>query len=99
MGRGRGAPAQRPGLGQARSENPEGVSAGQQVVACYAVDDTDAEAAELLRTGGWEPVRVRGIDQTARIEVFGELHPFGGLEGRRCGGGSPGRPTTAGPAA
>ena len=36
-------------------------------------------AAELIRTGGYEPVRVGGLDQSIRIEMFGDLHEYGAL--------------------
>ncbi len=34
---------------------------------------------ELIRDNGFEPIRVGGIDQSIRIEVFGDLHEFGAL--------------------
>jgi 8-hydroxy-5-deazaflavin:NADPH oxidoreductase len=47
----------------------------------YATDDTtiNAVAEELIRDNGFEPVRIGGIDQSIRIEVFGDLHEFGAL--------------------
>lgn len=47
----------------------------------YAADDNciDAEVEQLIRDTGFEPVRVGGIDQSIRIEVFGDLHEFGAL--------------------
>ncbi|GAA4443412.1 hypothetical protein GCM10023188_44140 [Pontibacter saemangeumensis] len=47
----------------------------------YATDDTgiNAQIEELIRDNGFEPVRVGGIDQSIRIEVFGDLHEFGAL--------------------
>jgi len=47
----------------------------------YAGDDRDAgnAVAELIRTSGFAPVRVGGIDQSIRLEVFGDLHEFGKL--------------------
>ena len=47
----------------------------------YAADDDAAGdlVAELIRVGGFEPVRVGGLDQSIRIEVFGDLHEFGAL--------------------
>lgn len=108
--------------GKAKSENPEGVSAAEQiskllpagahyvkafgsmsapdlekettddgkpVVMFYAADESEKQAgdtvADLIRQAGWEPVRVGGIDKAGRIEVFGDLHPFGGLQGRLLG--------------
>lgn len=47
----------------------------------YASDDRDAgdTVAELIKASGFAPVRVGGIDQSIRIEVFGDLHEFGKL--------------------
>jgi predicted dinucleotide-binding enzyme len=47
----------------------------------YASDDRDAgnKVAQLIRTSGFTPVRVGVIDQSIRIEVFGDLHEFGKL--------------------
>jgi predicted dinucleotide-binding enzyme len=47
----------------------------------YATDDTSINAAieDLIHDNGFEPVRVGGIDQSIRIEVFGDLHEFGAL--------------------
>jgi len=38
-----------------------------------------AISAELIRTGGYEPVSVGGLDQSIRIEMFGDLHEYGAL--------------------
>ena len=35
--------------------------------------------AELIRAGGYEPVRVGGLDKSIRIEAFGDLHELGAL--------------------
>jgi hypothetical protein len=32
-----------------------------------------------IRAAGFEPVRVGGLDQSIRIEMYGDLHEFGGL--------------------
>jgi hypothetical protein len=47
----------------------------------YAADDDAAGdlVAELIRTAGYEPVRVGGLDQSIRIEMFGDLHEYGAL--------------------
>jgi len=47
----------------------------------YATDDSsiNADVEQLIRDNGFEPVRVGGIDQSIRIEVFGDLHEFGAL--------------------
>ena len=42
--------------------------------------DTDRPAvAELISTAGYEPVHVGGLDQSIRIEMFGDLHEYGAL--------------------
>jgi 8-hydroxy-5-deazaflavin:NADPH oxidoreductase len=47
----------------------------------YATDDAsiNADIEQLIHDNGFEPVRVGGIDQSIRIEVFGDLHEFGAL--------------------
>jgi 8-hydroxy-5-deazaflavin:NADPH oxidoreductase len=52
-----------------------------RAVEFYAADDDAAGdlVAGLIRAGGYEPVRVGGLDQSIRIEMFGDLHEFGGL--------------------
>ena len=47
----------------------------------YATDDTsiNADIEQLIQDNGFEPVRVGGINQSIRIEVFGDLHEFGSL--------------------
>ena len=35
--------------------------------------------AGLIRADGCEPVRVGGLDQSIRIEMFGDLHEYGAL--------------------
>jgi 8-hydroxy-5-deazaflavin:NADPH oxidoreductase len=53
----------------------------ERAVEFYATDDDAAGelVAELIRAGGYEPVRVGGVDKSIRIEVFGDLHELGGL--------------------
>jgi 8-hydroxy-5-deazaflavin:NADPH oxidoreductase len=53
----------------------------ERAVLFYAADDETAGdlAAELIRTAGYEPVLVGGLDQSIRLEVFGDLHEFGAL--------------------
>jgi 8-hydroxy-5-deazaflavin:NADPH oxidoreductase len=55
-----------------------------RVVLFYATDDDMATAAaeRLIAVAGFAPVRVGGLDQAIRIEVFGDLHDFGGLNGK-----------------
>lgn len=52
-----------------------------QSVLFYASADkkVDATIEELIHDSGFEPLRVGGIDQSIRIEVFGDLHEFGAL--------------------
>ena len=47
----------------------------------YASDDRDAgnAVADLIKASGFAPVRLGGINQSIRIEVFGELHELGKL--------------------
>jgi predicted dinucleotide-binding enzyme len=42
----------------------------------YAADDDSAgqPVARLIRTAGFEPVRVGGVEQSTRLEVGGDLH-------------------------
>jgi len=42
----------------------------------YATDDNKAgeEVERLIRTAGFEPIKVGGIDQSSRLEVGGGLH-------------------------
>ena len=47
----------------------------------YATDNAgiNADIEQLIRDNGFEPVHIGGINQSIRIEVFGELHEFGAL--------------------
>jgi hypothetical protein len=62
-------------------------NAGERPVLFYAADDEEAGnvVASLITRAGFDPVRAGGIEATTRIEVFGDLHPFGGLNGRLVG--------------
>lgn len=53
----------------------------EEAVLFYATDDTsiNADIEQLIHDNGFEPVRIGGIDQSIRIEVFGDLHEFGAL--------------------
>ena len=64
-----------PTLSAAARREPE------RAVQFYAADDTAAGdlVADLIRVGGYEPVSVGGLDQSIRIEMFGDLHEFGAL--------------------
>lgn len=52
-----------------------------QAVLFYATDNTgiNADIEQLISDTGFEPVRIGGIDQSIRLEVFGDLHEFGAL--------------------
>ena len=64
-----------PTLAAAARRTPE------RAVLFYAADDDAAGdlVAELIRVAGFEPVRVGGLDQSIRIEMYGNLHEFGAL--------------------
>jgi predicted dinucleotide-binding enzyme len=52
-----------------------------RAVLFYASDDkrVNGKVEELINDNGFEPVNIGGIDQSIRMEVFGELHEFGAL--------------------
>ena len=58
----------------------------------YATDDDRAgeEVERLIRTSGFEPVRVGGLEQSSRLEVDGDLHDrvVGRTEARSLIGGT-----------
>ena len=58
--------------------------APDRAVLFYATDDaTAASTAErLISAAGFDPVKAGGLDQAIRIEMFGDLHDFGGLNGK-----------------
>src|SRR5215467_7722446 len=64
-----------PTLSAAARREPE------HAVQFYAADDAAAGnlVADLIRADGYEPVRVGGLDQSIRIEMFGDLHEYGAL--------------------
>ncbi|HLY71204.1 MAG TPA: NAD(P)-binding domain-containing protein, partial [Puia sp.] len=51
----------------------------EPAVEFYATNDNSVneEIEELIRNNGFEPLRVGGIDQSIRLEVFGDLHELG----------------------
>lgn len=56
---------------------------GRAVLFYATDDDTAAVAAErLISAAGFEAVKVGGVAAALRIEVFGDLHENGGLDGR-----------------
>jgi len=48
----------------------------EPAVLFYATDDDRAgsQAERLIRTAGFEPARIGGLDQSSRLEVGGDLH-------------------------
>jgi len=64
-----------PTLAAAARQEPD------RAVLFYAADDDDAGdlVAGLIRAAGFDPVRVGGLDQSIRIEMFGDLHEYGAL--------------------
>lgn len=62
-------------LGAAVNRKPD------RAVLFYATDYPEAArtVAKLITASGFSPVNVGGIDQSIRIEVFGDLHEFGKL--------------------
>jgi len=64
-----------PTLSAAARQEPD------QAVLFYAADDDAAGdlVAGLIRAAGFDPVRVGGLDQSIRIEMFGDLHEYGAL--------------------
>lgn len=67
-----------PMLGSSAHRTPE------PAVLFYTTDDAAAasEVERLIRLAGFEPVRAGGVRDSLRIEVGGDLHAFGGLNGR-----------------
>jgi 8-hydroxy-5-deazaflavin:NADPH oxidoreductase len=55
-----------------------------RAVLFYATDDDTAAAAaeRLISATGFEAVKVGGVAAALRVEVFGDLHENGGLDGR-----------------
>lgn len=62
-------------LASAAFQSPE------KSVLFYATDDTtvDKDIKQLIEDNGFDAVKVGGLDQSIRIEVFGDLHEFGAL--------------------
>ncbi len=53
----------------------------ENAVLFYATDDKALAAPieDLIRDTGFEPIQIGGINQSIRMEVFGDLHEFGTL--------------------
>jgi predicted dinucleotide-binding enzyme len=55
-----------------------------RAVLFYATDDDLAQAAieRLISAAGFDPVKAGGVDAAIRIELNGDLHQYGGLDGK-----------------
>jgi 8-hydroxy-5-deazaflavin:NADPH oxidoreductase len=64
-----------PSLAAAARREPD------RAVLFYAADDDAAGdlVAGMIRAAGFDPVRVGGLDQSIRLEMFGDLHEYGAL--------------------
>jgi 8-hydroxy-5-deazaflavin:NADPH oxidoreductase len=64
----------------------------EPAVLFYATDDDRAgqEVERLIRTAGFEPVKVGGVEQSSRLEVGGDLHDLvvGPAQARSLTGGA-----------
>lgn len=67
-------------LGMASLANAAFASPEKSVL-FYATDDSavDSVVAQLLQDTGFEALKVGGLNQSIRIEVFGDLHEFGAI--------------------
>ncbi|HRG67152.1 MAG TPA: NAD(P)-binding domain-containing protein [Saprospiraceae bacterium] len=67
-------------LGAASLDNAAFQSPEKSVL-FYATDEAHTEAAveQLIHDSGFDALKVGGLDQAIRIEVFGDLHEFGAL--------------------
>ena len=56
----------------------------RRAVLFYATDDEDAAgtAERLIRTAGFDAVNAGGLSNATRLEVAGDLHQYGGLNGK-----------------
>jgi 8-hydroxy-5-deazaflavin:NADPH oxidoreductase len=61
-----------------------GANRTPHAVLFYATDDDRAGAAveRLIRIAGFDPVKAGGIKAALRIEMYGDLHQYGGLKGQ-----------------
>ncbi|MFF3663801.1 NADPH-dependent F420 reductase [Streptomyces olivochromogenes] len=54
----------------------------ERAVLFYATGDDEAVVGRLITAAGFDPVKAGGVSASLRIEVFGDLHPMGGLNGQ-----------------
>ncbi len=67
-------------LGAASLENASS-STGEKSVLFYTSDDNtiDSTVEELISVSGFDALKVGDLNQSIRIEVFGDLHEFGAI--------------------
>lgn len=51
----------------------------ERKVLFYTAEQANGEIEQIIKDGGFAPKYVGGINQSIRIEVFGDLHEFGAL--------------------
>jgi predicted dinucleotide-binding enzyme len=58
--------------------------APRRAVLFYATDDDPAAATaeRLISAAGFDPVKAGGVESALRIEMYGDLHEYGGLNGK-----------------
>jgi predicted dinucleotide-binding enzyme len=56
----------------------------KRAVLFYATDDDQAEVVieRLISAAGFDPVKAGGLDAALRIEMYGDLHQYGGFNGK-----------------
>jgi predicted dinucleotide-binding enzyme len=56
----------------------------KRAVLFYATDhdQSDAVIERLISAAGFDPVKAGGVDAAIRIEMYGDLHQYGGLNGK-----------------
>jgi 8-hydroxy-5-deazaflavin:NADPH oxidoreductase len=56
----------------------------KRAVLFYATDDDEAEVVieRLISAAGFDPVKAGGLDAALRIEMYGDLHQYGGFNGK-----------------
>jgi 8-hydroxy-5-deazaflavin:NADPH oxidoreductase len=56
----------------------------KRAVLFYATDDARAQTVieRLISAAGFDPVKAGGVDAAIRIEMYGDLHQYGGFNGK-----------------
>jgi 8-hydroxy-5-deazaflavin:NADPH oxidoreductase len=62
----------------------DGANGTPRAVLFYATDDDQAQAVieRLISVAGFDPVKAGGVDAAIRIEMYGDLHQYGGFNGK-----------------